>query len=113
MKAGLWQLVIWGVLVLILFRPVILTLVRVVARLRRESAERAQGTVERRPPPAFTWRRTSAGRRRILSALRPPRGLHRCVRRTLPLADFFAILPLSRQRMATGRIKKEKGEDDD
>lgn len=54
MKAGLWQLVIWGVLVLILFRPVILTLVRVVARLRRESAERAQGTVERRPPPAFT-----------------------------------------------------------
>ena len=99
MKAGLWQLVIWGVLVLILFRPVILTLVRVVARLRRESAERAQGTVERRPPPAFTC---------------PPRGLHRCVRRTLPLADFFAILPLSRQRMATGRIKKiEKGEDDD
>ena len=50
MKAGLWQLVIWGVLVLILFRPVILTLVRVVARLRRESAERAQGTVKRRPP---------------------------------------------------------------
>ena len=40
MKAGLWQLVIWGVLVLILFRPVILTLVRVVARLRRESADR-------------------------------------------------------------------------
>ena len=107
MKAGLWQLVIWGVLVLILFRPVILTLVRVVARLRRESAERAQGTVERRPPPAFTCPRCGA-------RLPPPRGLHRCVRRTLPLADFFAILPLSRQRMATGRSKKiEKGEDDD
>ena len=44
MKAGLWQLVIWGVLVLILFRPVILTLVRVVARLRRASAARACST---------------------------------------------------------------------
>lgn len=54
MKAGLWQLVILGVLVLVFFRPVILTLVRVVARLRRESAERAQGAVKRRLSPAFT-----------------------------------------------------------
>lgn len=54
MKAGLWQLVILGVLVLVFFRPVILTLVRVVARLHRENAERAQGTVKRRPSPAFT-----------------------------------------------------------
>ena len=105
MKAGLWQLVIWGVLVLILFRPVILTLVRVVARLRRESAERAQAAPATRVHvPAL--RHTPAGRRRILSALRPPRGLHRCVRRTLPLADFFAILLLSTQRMATGRSKR-------
>lgn len=41
MKAGFWQIVIWGVLVLVFFRPVVLTAVRVLARLRREKAAQA------------------------------------------------------------------------